>query len=72
VSATLQRHVISGHAGGGTVIELPRVNGLLEFECRRDGCSFRRGFGTLSGAQQGISKHLLAVHRVQAVWRVGA
>ena len=64
-------HVISGQAGGGTVIDLPRryTDGLLEFHCHRDDCSFRRSFGTLKGAMSGISEHLLQVHRVVAVWR---
>ena len=64
-----EQHVVSGQAGGGTVVDLPRVDGRFEFSCVRDDCRYRRGFGTLKGAMGGISRHLLHVHRVQAVWR---
>ena len=62
-------HALAGSAGGGTIVFLHPVVGGLEFQCQRDGCFFRRVYATKQGALQGISEHLLAEHRVRAVWR---
>lgn len=44
------------------------ADGRLEHRCLRDGCTFRRLYGTLQGAMHGVSQHLRQEHHVRAVW----
>lgn len=61
-------HIISGEAGGGTVVRLADVpGGGYRWNCEH--CSFLRVYETKRGAINSITSHMLTTHHVCPVWR---